>query len=73
MNTETKPKNDIIIAGKHIEWTAKMLLGWVCNRGLLLTSEPLAFSAMYLWLLSWAGFYAYDTGFNDYIHRNQGI
>ena len=33
------------------------------------TEGPIGKSAMSYWILSWAGFYAYDTGFDDFLAR----
>jgi hypothetical protein len=54
---------------RRAEWSAKMILGWCCHTWFMNTSEPLKLTPIESWALSWAGFYAYDTGFDDWLTR----
>ena len=54
---------------KWIEWISKIAIGWCCYRLFMATEGPIGKSAMSYWILSWAGFYAYDTGFDDFLAR----
>ena len=54
---------------KHIEWFAKMILGWVCYTWFMRKSE-IKMTTLELWALSWAGFYAFDTGFENWLESD---
>lgn len=56
---------------ERAEWMAKMALGWLCYWPVLwcpwhaMSSN----SKVFMLALSWAGFYAYDAGFNEWRQR----
>ena len=52
---------------KLIEWSFKIAIGWCCYRLFMATDKPIKKISDFI--LSWAGFYAYDTGFDDFIDR----
>ena len=53
------------------EWLTKMALGLACYWPVMWwpwwarTSK----NKVFMWALSWAGFYAHDTGFDDWLRR----
>jgi hypothetical protein len=51
---------------KYIEWKAYMTLGWICNQWIMRKSDPIELTPLTEWALAWAGFYSYDTGFDDW-------
>ena len=58
----------------RLSYLTKMLLGWPCFHLWMVASEYLYDNGprwLYDWLLSWAGFYAYDMGF-DYYREMRG-
>lgn len=60
---------------KRAEWFSKIMLGWCCHTWFMLKSEPLKLTPLESWALSWAGFYAFDIGFKDWLMRthNAGL
>jgi hypothetical protein len=58
---------------RRAEWSAKMILGWCCHTWFMNTSEPLKLTPIESWALSLAGFYAYDTGFDDWLTRTPNV
>ncbi|MDX9894323.1 MAG: hypothetical protein RBS34_02690 [Desulfofustis sp.] len=55
----------------RVRWLAGMALGLACYRVVLLLPVFDPASRWYGWLLSWAGFYAHDTGFNGWRERQE--
>ena len=53
---------------ERAEWMAKMLLGWVCYWPVLWLPwhARSSNSRLFMWALSWAGFYAYGAGFEEW-------
>lgn len=53
---------------ERAEWMAKMLLGWVCYWPVLWWPwhARSSNSRLFMWALSWAGFYAYGAGFEEW-------
>lgn len=47
-----------------MEWRVRMAAGWAASK--IVTALPLGLTG---WLLSTAGFYAFDTGYEDYCRR----
>jgi hypothetical protein len=52
----------------RIEWAIKMALGWCCYQWWLYC-DLLPMGKIGRWAMSWGGFYAFDTGFDDYFCR----
>ncbi len=52
-----------------LKWIACMALGLVCG---VVKLTPNADNKFYWWLLSWWGFWAYDTGYKDWFERQVG-
>ncbi len=48
---------------KRIEWLLKMTLGWMCYWPIISMKRWNSGSRLNMWMLSWAGFYAHDVGF----------
>lgn len=53
---------------ERAEWMAKMVLGWMCYWPVLWWPwhARLSNSRIFMWALSWAGFYAYGAGFEEW-------
>ena len=53
---------------ERAEWIAKMLLGWMCYWPVLWWPwhARSSNSRIFMWALSWAGFYAYGAGFEEW-------
>jgi len=51
-------------------YLTKMMLGWICYQTFMRLPAKILHKRRLLhdFLLSWAGFYAYDTGFDDYCY-----
>ncbi len=52
-----------------LKWAACMVLGLVCG---VVKLMPNADNKLYWWLVSWWGFWAYDTGYKDWFERQVG-
>lgn len=53
----------------RVRWLAGMALGLPCYWLVLLLPMLDPARRWYGWLLSWAGFYAYDTGYHEWRMR----
>lgn len=56
----------------RIEWVCRMALGAVAYAIWCGIGSPIK-GAFSLWLLSHAGFFAFDTGYADYARRSTGM
>lgn len=48
----------------------KLIIGFLCYLMVMIWLHPWNDqNKFFMWLLSWSGFYVYDTGFNDFSKR----